>query len=239
MSTGDFPSESLQDLDALFDLSKPESLDLTLRTVVELALRSVPAAAHSSVTLGDSKPNTIACSDDTAKLLDAVQFESNSGPSLEAFRRGETVKADDLLSDARWPRFAEKALQSGVRGALSLPLSTTTGTSGALNLYSDLANGFDSIDEEIGGLFASRAAVGLANAELFGQAMTVCEQLREALTSRDVIGQAKGLIMANEGCTDEEAFKMLVTASQHSNRKLREIAQAVLDEHASHIDTTN
>ena len=230
-----FPSEPLQHLDSLFDLGRDEPIEDAATRVVQLALEAVPAAAHTSIMFDGDHPGTPAFSDGIAKELDEAQYESGSGPCLEACRDGEFVVTTDLATEDRWPRFAEEARRRGVQASLSLPLNTTSGTVGSLNLYADAPQSFDADDIDIGTVIASRAAVGLANVELFVKATAIGEQLREALQSRDVIGQAKGIIMATEGCSDDVAFKMLVTASQHSNRKLREIAQAVLDDHASHL----
>jgi GAF domain-containing protein len=228
-----FPSEPLQHLDTLFDLGREAPVEEAATRVVELALEAVPAASHTSLTFDAHRRGAPVCSDGVAKELDEAQHTSGSGPCLDSCRNGEIVISTDLSTEDRWPRFAEEARRRGVQASLSLPLTTGSGTIGSLNLYSDCPESFGPTDHEIALLIASRAAVGLANAELFLKATTVGEQLREALISRDVIGQAKGIIMATEGCCDEEAFRMLVTASQHSNRKLREIAKAILDEHAA------
>ena len=112
---------------------------------------------------------------------------------------------------------------------LALPLVIGNhGTGGVLNLYSE-NRPFEIADEEIGRRFAAPASVAVANARAYAKAQAVIEQLQEALQSRDVIGQAKGIIQAREGCGPEEAFERLRDISQHRNIKLRELAKALVE----------
>jgi GAF domain-containing protein len=231
MELSRIPTRHLHDLDEVFDLSRAEPVVTLLKRLVELAVTAVDAACHSSVTLGAEKPGTPAWSDEIARDLDAVQLSFHDGPCVEASRGGGIIRTSDLANECRWPRFAEEALRRGVNASISVPLATRSNTMGSLNLYADSPGSFDANDELIGELIASRAAVGIVNAQILDEAMVATDQLREALMSRDIIGQAKGILMATEACSDEESFRMLVTASQHSNRKLREVAQAILDNH--------
>ena len=235
MSKRDFPSGALRDLDPLFDLVREAPVQEALTRVVEIALEAVPSASHASVAFGNDPDHTPVFSDLVARALDEALYAAGSGPALDVRREGEVVRVLDMSSEDRWPRFAEEARRRGIKASLSLPLNTTAGTMGALNLYADAPKSFDSTDAEIASLIASRVAVGLSNADLFMKTAAAGEQLREALRSRDIIGQAKGILMATEGSTDETAFKMLVTASQHSNRKLRDVAQAIIDQHLARL----
>ena len=99
---------------------------------------------------------------------------------------------------------------------------------GALNLYSKSPGGYDEAAEETARLFSEQAAVACANAEVYWRTHNLTEHLREALESRDVIGQAKGILMARRKCTPEAAFDALRKVSQHRNIKLREIAEQVV-----------
>lgn len=99
---------------------------------------------------------------------------------------------------------------------------------GALNLYSKTVESYDENDEETAALFSEQAAVACANAEVYWRTYSLTEHLREALESRDVIGQAKGILMARRNCTPDAAFETLRKVSQHRNIKLREIAEQVV-----------
>jgi AmiR/NasT family two-component response regulator len=112
---------------------------------------------------------------------------------------------------------------------LSLPLVIGNhGTAGVLNLYSQ-SRPFEESDEEIGRRFVAPASVAVANARAYAKAHALIEQLQEALQSRDVIGQAKGIIEAREQCGADEAFERLRAMSQHRNIKLRDLAAAIVE----------
>ena len=130
----------------------------------------------------------------------------------------------DIDTERRWPPFTKTAAAHGVRSTLSLPLRVGADSIGALNLYSRSVNGFE-VDDAVAGVFAAQAAVLLENARAYWAAHTLSEQLEEALKSRAVIEQAKGILIARHGYTDEEAFQHLSRESQETNTKLRDIAQ--------------
>ena len=127
----------------------------------------------------------------------------------------------------RWPEFTAAAAEAGIRSILSVPLVAQRPL-GALNLYSRTAEGYDETAEETAVLFSEQAAVACANAEVYWRTYSLTEHLREALESRDVIGQAKGILMVRRGCTPDTAFEALRKVSQHRNIKLRQIAEQVV-----------
>ena len=128
----------------------------------------------------------------------------------------------------RWPEFSTVAAKAGVHSVLAVPLVAGNEPIGALNLYSKTPGGYDEADEETAVLFSEQAAVACANAEVYWRTYSLTEHLREALESRDVIGQAKGILMARRNCTADAAFEALRQASQHRNIKLRDIAEQVV-----------
>jgi GAF domain-containing protein len=144
--------------------------------------------------------------------------------------RGRTVvKVDDYATDGRWPETARRAVDVGVHSSLSLPLLAADDGVGALNLYGASQRVFDGLDDGAA-TFAASAAITLANALAFHRAAELSEQLSEGLESRDVIGQAKGILMARERIDADAAFDRLREMSQHANRKLRDIAAELVDE---------
>ena len=124
---------------------------------------------------------------------------------------------DDLTTDERWPVFTAGAVDFGIRSMLSLHLYTDRESFGALNIYARQRHAFTPDSVATGVLLAAHCAVAIA-------ATTASANLRIALESRDVIGQAKGILMERHKITPTEAFDLLITASQHSHRKLRDIA---------------
>jgi GAF domain-containing protein len=195
-----------------------------------------PTARGTLVTLGDSitdgynafGPPGQRWTDLVAERLDTYQYDNDSGPCVDAIRTGELIGISSLALDNRWPRFAEEAAKEGLQSSYSVPLKVDSRTVGALNLYS-LGGRFLDRDEAISRQFAYQAAVTLANAQAYQQAQDLVDNLRVALESRDVIGQAKGIIMERERCTADRAFEILRTLSQARNVKLRDLAQRVVE----------
>jgi GAF domain-containing protein len=128
----------------------------------------------------------------------------------------------------RWRIFAELAERAGMHSVWSLPLKVRDRTTGALNLYSAAAEGVEGSSAETSRLLAREASVVLANASALMTAEQANHQLLEALMTRDVIGQAKGILMAREGLSADEAFDVMRRASQRTNRKLRDMAAEIV-----------
>jgi GAF domain-containing protein len=204
--------------------------DLTVDTVLELATelteRTVRSASAVSVTLvRDDGAQTPNASEPVARDLDAVQYKADEGPCLEAY--AERVVINQSFKEEgsrRWPAFRDAAKAHGIESILSVPLLAGNRAFGALNVYSREPAAFDRTEVATASLLAAQAAAVLANAVAFADASAVNDQLREALESRDLIGQAKGILMERETCDAEAAFVILRRASQRTNRKLREVA---------------
>lgn len=225
----DQPHELIEQFSALANtLRAEETLETILRHVAESAESTITGCHGVGVSVAsDERVSTVTATGEFAQRLDGVQYVAGDGPCLTAIRERTTVRVDDAPADDRWPSFAEAASREGLRAVLSLPLVGHDGVVGSLNLYSRTAP-FGEADERIGGLFALQAALGLTNMEAHQQTKAIVEQLTQALESRDVIGQAKGIIMARERCTGDEAFDILRRASQRMNTKLRDVAEQIV-----------
>jgi GAF domain-containing protein len=218
---------SLTELTAL--LVAEESLEVVLQRVVDLACGSIGACDLASVTtIRDQEAQTLVCTDPVADEIDQAQYEHDSGPCLYALRRGEIVSLPSMVADDRWTPFREVALRHGVHSSFSLPMTAGDQSVGVLNLYSRENNGFDSVPSDAALLFASQAAAALWNARAHEQTRTVIQNLEAALETRDVIGTARGIVMANEHLTADNAMELLRTVSQHRNVKLRNLAADVV-----------
>ena len=201
-----------------------EGVQATLDRIVTLAVQVIDGCDHAGVSFVQGRiVVTPAASDDVPRLVDAVQYETGEGPCLDAIREHEVFETDDLPGETRWPHFSARAArESGVVSVLSFRLFVEEDTLGALNLYSKRPAAFDADDRVVGSVFAAHAAVALS-------AAVKQQQLEDALESRDVIGQAKGILMAREEVTADEAFDMLRRGSQRLNVKLRTLAQQIAE----------
>ena len=201
-------------------------LDVVLPLVATLAKETVPGADSVSVTLvQDGHMVTPASSDQTAPRIDEVQYDSGQGPCVDAATTGAEVHVDNLAQEARWPDVQREAAALGISSVLSLPLTIDGGPLGGLNCYSRRHGGLEPAEVDQMRRFAEQATIMLANAQAFAESEQRNEQLKEALASRDIIGQAKGILMERENITADQAFDMLRRASQRSNVKLRDLAE--------------
>jgi transcriptional regulator with GAF, ATPase, and Fis domain len=195
----------------------------TLQKICDLAVETIDGCDHAGVSfLKGSNVHTPAASDDVPRAVDAIQYETGEGPCLDAIREHEVFETGDLGRERRWPNFSARAQrETGVTSALCFRLFVEGDTLGALNLFSKAADAFDEHSRTVGIVFAAHAAVALSTA-------MHDEQMEEALQSRDLIGQAKGILMAREGINADQAFDMLRRASQRLNVKLRDVAGSVV-----------
>ncbi|HEV2754377.1 MAG TPA: GAF and ANTAR domain-containing protein [Actinomycetota bacterium] len=220
--------EALQQLSAV--LEHEDALEKTLQTIVDLSVASIPGCDAAGVTLrAGGKTGTAAASDELTLELDRIQYDAEEGPCLEAADSGLTVRIDALSEESRWPEFRRRAADAALGSSLSHPLKDN-GSVGALNLYAKRERSFDESSTAIAEIFARQATIALRNARTYLAARRLSEQLNDALQSRDVIGQAKGILMEREGVSADRAFEMLTTISQNANVKLRDVAQRIVDE---------
>lgn len=166
--------------------------------------------------------------DQVVAEVDALQHEMSEGPCLDAINQGTVFYAGDLGIDSRWPRFGPTSTARGVRSLLALPLLGND-TLGALNLYARYPEAFGVIDRARGLLLAAMAALALSTARIHEDEARRVENLHTALATREMIGQAQGILMERERITADEAFDVLRRASQHLNLKLREVAQNLVE----------
>lgn len=220
--------EALQKLSAL--LETDDAFERTLETVVGLSVTTLPGCDAAGITLRvDGEHRTAAASDLYTLEIDKIQYESAEGPCLTALERGEEQQIEDVSTESRWPEFGRRAAKSGFRSGASFPLRMND-SPGALNLYAKSERAFDGFSLAIAEVFAKQASIALENAHIYAAARQLGDQLNDALKTRDVIGQAKGILMEREGISDGEAFEMLKTISQHSNVKLRDVANRLVEE---------
>jgi hypothetical protein len=200
------------------------ALEDTLGQIVTAAAQTVPGvdAASISMTQHGRIETRHPTSDDISKL-DQQQSELHEGPCISAIEgppeSGILVAEDFAGADAqRWPNFAPRAVEAGYRGLLSIQLSVNGGLRAALNLYSHEPDAFDEYSRTLAGLFGAQAA-------LLAYGADQASHLQKAVDSRDVIGQAKGILMERFDVDGEAAFQMLVRSSQDTNMKLTAVAE--------------
>jgi GAF domain-containing protein len=210
-------------------LTEPD-LDTALVAVTRVAVSAVEPCDGASLTMRDrGVPSAPIADGDWAVQLDRLQFVEQEGPCLDCLREGSVMRVRDLAQDGRFPNYGPAAAAMGAGSTMSLPLSADGRTVGALNLYSRSTDAFDSDAVAVGELLAAHASLAVTAAMAYYSNRDLAGQMRQALESRAVIEQAKGVLMGRQGCTADEAFTLLVQQSQRANRKLREVAQELVD----------
>ncbi|SFL62776.1 GAF domain-containing protein [Geodermatophilus ruber] len=209
----------------LSDLARKMQHQTDAAAVMELIVSSVagtiPGAEHATISLvhGRRRVVSAAATGELARRFDDLQESTQQGPCLDAMYQQVTVRVDDLAADPRWPELARRATaELGVASMLCFQLFVRDQDLGGLNLLAHRPGAFTDESERIGLLFASHAAVAVADAQDLNHMTT-------ALRSRDVIGQAKGILMERYKITAEVAFALLAKTSQDTNRKLHDVAE--------------
>jgi GAF domain-containing protein len=196
--------------DFAIGMADAPTLEDALQRALELAIDIVPGCQQAGISLQRGK---------------RVETPASVGPlaaaCITALRNADVVRIDDVLTDERWPDFAEGAAQLGLRSMFACRLTTTRDVLGALNLYSTSAGAFDSGSEQLALGYATH--VGLALSGIDKE-----RNLRKAMDSREVIGQAMGILMERHRITASQAFDLMVHVSQRSNVKLRAIAEELV-----------
>lgn len=197
----------------------------TLSAIVGAAIDTVPGVEQGGISLVEGRRIVTpqAASVEMVEVCDALQSQTGQGPCLQAIAEQQTVVVADLAAEQRWPLFSAAAADLGARSMLSIPLFVTEDNLGALNLYSSKPNAFNEESEQVGRPFAAHAAIALVGAQHE-------RQLNDAVASRELIGQAQGLLMAQNSIGASDAFRMLVQASQRSNTKLRDLVGQIVRE---------
>lgn len=194
----------------------------TLEKITEAAVHLITGAEHSAITLvtGRKEIETVTATDDVVRAVDQAQYDTQEGPCLDALYDDDVVRMSDMEAEQRWPEFTARARDHGVRSMLCFRLFMRDRDAGALNMYASDPDAFTDDSVETGRLLATHAAVALAAARKI-------DQLEHAVDSRDLIGQAKGILMERHNLTEDDAFQLLVRASQTTHIKLIDVARRV------------
>lgn len=208
--------------DLALDMQAQVDTESTLQSMVKGAIDIVPGARWAGISLIDGRTiESRVPTDALVAELDKLQEKLDEGPCLSALREHRTVEIADTRTDDRWPGFNAAAADLGVRSLLAFQLYVVQQNLGALNLYGGQPEVFSDDSRDIGAIVAQHASVALIGAE----AET---QFESALASRDVIGQAKGIVMERFTIDGGAAFQLLVRLSQDTNVKLIDVARSVV-----------
>jgi len=205
-------------------VATPRSAEDVLADVTNEAKKLIPGVDAAGILLlgKGGKWDSLAGTSDLPHQLDELQMKYSEGPCVQAALDDLIVRTDDFRAEERWPRYSAAAAEIGVMSGLSFKLYTSSQTAGALNLFGFEVAAFDAEAETVGAVLAAHAAAAII-------ASRQSEQLESALSTRDRIGQAKGIIMERYDVDDIAAFEMLRKLSQDSNVRLADVAARVIE----------
>jgi GAF domain-containing protein len=204
------------------ELVDTPSLEELLERALALAIDIVPGCEQAGISLLQNRVvETPASVGTLAAACDKLQEQLGDGPCVTALLEADIVRIDDIGTDTRWPEFAAGAARAGLGSMLACRLATQRDKLGALNMYSSEPNAFDEESEAMAAGYAAHVSLALS-------ALDRESNLRRALQSREVIGQAMGILMERHRITASQAFDVMVHASQRSNVKLRAIADELV-----------
>jgi GAF domain-containing protein len=216
--------------------------ELALESITSGVVRLIEHVDGAGISLlgNGGRIRSVAPTSETQFHIDRIQEATNSGPCFEAIRdpNVEVFEITDMSAEQRWPEFARRASELGVQSKLAFVLRVGDHVTGALNVYAARRNAFTEDDRRIGLIFADHAAIALDHDRLEEEGTDEAANLREALRTRDLIGQAKGILMERQGLSPDQAFDALCRVSQHSNVKLRDVAAWVVDARAPHYSAS-
>jgi ANTAR domain-containing protein/GAF domain-containing protein len=197
------------------EMQADTSNEALLQRIVTAAAAQVPGARYAGITLRTRRElSSPVVTDELVRRIDRLQYQTGEGPCVDSAARQETVRSDDMRTESRWPRFARAATALGVLSMLSFQLFVEDENIGAVNLYAGTAGAFTPASESTGMLPASHAALAMTAARTKAG-------LLAAMGTRDLIGQAKGILMERHKISEVVAFELLVGMSQALNRAAR------------------
>jgi len=207
-----------------------------LSRMATLVRGAVPGADWVSITVGSPmEPQRLGTQSAEAQAFDGRQMQAGEGPCVEAYTSGAVVGTDDVTTDQRWPTLAALCAAEAVRSVVAVPARDGGMSIAVVNVYSGRPRAFGSVGRRIAELAGAVVAGVLQNVADRESLETLAENLERALTSRAVIDQAKGVIMARLGVSADDAFARLVHLSSRLNVKVRDLAALIVEGHVDAV----
>jgi len=217
------PFHAEQFAEMALSLHEVESFQDTVDRVLEVAVKALNCNYAGVIVIHErSRAETVAATHPVVADLDAIQIECGEGPDLEVIADRHGVLVPDATRDERWPTWAQRVAETGVRSMLGTRLYTSTTVIGSLNFYDTEPDKFGAEDVDVAHLLARHAAVAMERAR-------DTEHLWKAIDARNLIGQAQGLLMERFGVEADQAFAVLRRYSQDHNLKLHLVAQRLIE----------
>ncbi len=202
-----------------------------LTLVADRCVEVLDVAAAGLMVAGiDGDLRVVASSSEAMRVLELFELQAEEGPCPECYRTGQPVVDLPLsVSDARWPRFAPRAIDAGFRSVYAFPMRLRADVIGAVNLFCADSSGLSVADVTAAQAFADIATIAILQHRAADDAQVINDQLTKALDSRVVIEQAKGIVAEGAHVPMEQAFGLLRSYARNHNLRLDTVARAVID----------
>jgi GAF domain-containing protein len=205
-------------------------LEDTLLQVAHCAARAIPRTNGVGLTLIEKgRADTIVATEPFVADMDAVQYGLKQGPGISAVTEQQTIVSRSLASDIRWPDFGRQSAGFGVQSSLSIPLTTSDGVVGCMNLYAHGTDVFDNRAALLGASFAIPAGIAVENAQILAESKRLALHLRTALNNRITVERAVGILMSRTGDDADQAHAKIRMMSQTEHKKVNLVAQGIVD----------
>ncbi len=206
--------------------------DLEASALAELtkSVTEVLGVSSSGVTMAEEgQLHFVTAESQASRELEASQTQEQDGPCRDAYDTGEVVRVTDVRQEsARWPDFAATAARVGVAGVAGIPMRLGDEIIGALNIYSSEPREWTDEDIAVAVALADVATSFVVNASKLHEQEQLSEQLQEALESRVVIEQAKGITAEQNAVPLDQAFQLMRRHARNNNASLRTVAEAII-----------
>lgn len=219
-------SDHLQNL--LLESNDVQEFLAELTTISSRCFSSLDPVLCAITLLRHRKAGTVASNSEQARKMDELQYAFAEGPCLSAAAEQVTIVVPEVTTEQRWPEYMAAVLGHGIRSVLAVPFQLDGEARAAMNLYSTQPDKFDAPSIETAEAFVRECSDGLRLAIRFAQHADTARNLRAALASRTTIDLAVGIVMGQNRCGQEEAVRILQSASSHRNTKLRDVAAALV-----------
>jgi GAF domain-containing protein len=222
MSFDQSPAETFGRL--ALDLYDLDGVEETVDAVVQFARQAVWCKQASVVLISHGRrPEIMALTDPILADLYEQQIDVGVGPLVTAIDQEQVLLIPDVAAETRWsPEWIEQVMTVGIRSSMHLPLMLAGRAQAVLSLYSEHPDGFDTDDIAVAHILARHATVAIASARHDAS-------MAQAVDARKLVGQAMGILMERYDLDSDRAFEVLRRYSQHNNRKLRDVAQELID----------
>lgn len=219
-------------IDALSKISKAISSDLYLEDILKLIVTVTAEVMNSRICtlmlLDDKKQNLVirATQSISEEYIKKEPLKKGQGIAWKVVNENKPIVISDVLKEPGY-KYKDIAEKEGLVSLLCVPLAVRNRAIGALNCYTSKPHKFSKTEINVLTSVANQAAIAIENTEL----MVKTKVIQEELETRKATERAKGILMREEGLTEEDAFRKIQKYSMDRRKPMKEVAEAIIMMH--------